>query len=360
MKDKKLALIFITLLIVDIFYYFIIQFYGLSVTANSIIAFAVYGSALFGLISLTKRKSYTTLYYLGFFVISGVLFLYYMFGQLTIIKYFYILSVLIALVLAVFDLKIRSRKKILTLKKEIQFLKESHELELKNQIANFKGARDHNVNLGVKAAAQEKEIFKAKSRVKECLSDINEYKKKIDYFKEQIPNETVVKTQRKIISKLMTEKSNLEDKLSIKEKEIAKQEELKNKYSKTLRIIRKRKKQEEELLVVAYDGKSVHRPKCIAVRNIPKDNRKLIANWKTAEKEGYRGCGLCRPHIMPKVVVMGSRKYKFVASKDSDKVHKLSCVLVKNIKDKDLFTTYKQALKKGYTACRVCISEDKK
>jgi methylphosphotriester-DNA--protein-cysteine methyltransferase len=158
----------------------------------------------------------------------------------------------------------------------------------------------------------------------------------------------------------MTEKSNLEDKLSIKEKEIAKQEELKNKYSKTLRIIRKRKKQEEELLVVAYDGKSVHRPKCIAVRNIPKDNRKLIANWKTAEKEGYRGCGLCRPHIMPKVVVMGSRKYKFVASKDSDKVHKLSCVLVKNIKDKDLFTTYKQALKKGYTACRVCISEDKK
>ncbi|MCF7859984.1 MAG: hypothetical protein K9N07_11800 [Candidatus Cloacimonetes bacterium] len=368
MKDRKLALIFISLMIVDIFFYFVSQFHSLFGSFNNIIIFSVYGFALFGLVIASRRKSLITMYYFGLFLVSGLLFIYFMMNPTDFIKYFYILSVLIALVLAIIDLRMGSRKIERDLRARIQVLKDRHEIELKNQKANE--AYNKNEKLESKTAALEKEISESKSKInsyrseiKSYKTEINSYKKEIDTLKKQLEKTSkieVTQTQRRRISKLLSEKTELEKTLSKKEQEIEKQAELKQKYSKSLRNIRKSRKAEEELLVVAQDGKSVHRPKCIAVRNIPKDNRKLIANWKTAQKDGYKGCGLCRPHIIPKVITKGNRKFRYVASKGSDKVHKLSCVLVKNIKEKDLFSTYKQALKKGYTACRVCISEEKR
>lgn len=100
----------------------------------------------------------------------------------------------------------------------------------------------------------------------------------------------------------------------------------------------------------------MHKPKCVAVRNISKEHRKLIKNWNLAKKEGSGGCKLCSSHIKPKVLVHGKINYKFVASKDSDKVHTAACSLVSNIysNERVFFRTYKAVLKKGYTACRVC------
>ena len=60
----------------------------------------------------------------------------------------------------------------------------------------------------------------------------------------------------------------LERKLKKKEREVEKEAELKRQYSKSLRSVRKHAKEDKELLVVSPDGKSVHKPKCIAVRNI--------------------------------------------------------------------------------------------
>ena len=158
----------------------------------------------------------------------------------------------------------------------------------------------------------------------------------------------------------MKESRSLERKLARKQKEAERQEELKKQYSKSLRSIRKHKKEEKELLIVSPDGKSVHRPKCIAVRHISKEHRKLIKNWATAKKEHYEGCKLCKPHIKPQVIVKGNIKYKFISSKISDKIHKASCNLTRNIETKDMvyFRTYKASLKKGYTACRVCNPDE--
>jgi methylphosphotriester-DNA--protein-cysteine methyltransferase len=93
------------------------------------------------------------------------------------------------------------------------------------------------------------------------------------------------------------------------------------------------------------------------VRNIQKKDRKLIPNWKEARAGGYTGCKLCNPDKLNESVKHNYVKYKFVGSKGSDKFHKPSCtVLAHNIspKDKQYFKTYRQAVKNGYTPCRIC------
>ena len=205
-----------------------------------------------------------------------------------------------------------------------------------------------------------KSLKKDASKGRTADKVIKELENKTQNYKVRIKKTN--KRAKKVNEKLQTVDSQtkkISRKLKKNEKELNKQEELKKQYAKTLRNIRKRKKEDEELLIVSNDGKSVHRPKCITVRNIDKENRKLIKNWELAQKDGYKGCGLCKPHIKPKVIVKNKIKFKFVASKDSDKVHKAGCVITSKIERKDMeyFRTYKAALKKGFTACRVCNPE---
>jgi uncharacterized membrane protein YgaE (UPF0421/DUF939 family) len=194
-----------------------------------------------------------------------------------------------------------------------------------------------------------KDLDKRDKKTKQLEKDLESLQNKKDQTKK-------IANQNKAMKTLETENKKLKEQVKKAEKETEKQVELKQKYSKTLTNTRKRKKEEEELLIVSSDGKSVHKPKCIAVRNVPKENRKLIKNWETAEKEGYSGCKLCSPHVKPTVIEKDNRKYRFVASKDSDKLHTADCKLIDNINKEEqvYFSTYKAALKKGYTACRVC------
>ncbi|MBN1156433.1 hypothetical protein JXA85_02370 [Candidatus Woesearchaeota archaeon] len=205
-----------------------------------------------------------------------------------------------------------------------------------------------------KAKANLQKYAQTTGLLKEKAQRLNEKIKDKEQLESELKRKEAAEKKKKEDAE--KEKKKLETELKKKELEVQKEAELKRQYSKTLRNIRKKKKQEKELLVVSNDGKSVHRPKCIVVRNIPKESRKLVKDWKTAEKEKYRGCQLCKPHVKAKTVIKNDVEYLFVASKESDKVHKAACLLVKNIESKDklYFKTYRQALKKGYTACRIC------
>ncbi|MFH1590776.1 MAG: hypothetical protein ABIC95_02510 [archaeon] len=219
--------------------------------------------------------------------------------------------------------------------------------------AALKARIEKNLQDKAKMAAQKAEAVKLAKLLEAKEKTVESQARSQAALKKRI--QTHLKEKDEMVA-LQKKASKFERALKAKDVETEKQAELKSKYAKTLRNMRKTKKEAEELLVVSQDGESVHRPKCIAVRNIPKDNRMLIKNWASAKKEGYTGCKLCNPHQEGKVVIRNDQKYKFVASKDSDKLHKASCLLVKRIDNKDrvLFKTYKSALKKGYTACRVC------
>jgi hypothetical protein len=162
---------------------------------------------------------------------------------------------------------------------------------------------------------------------------------------------------KKVISELETDNVKLKKIIGKTMIEARRQEGLKQKYSKTLRNIQKDKVELEALLVVSPDGKSVHRPNCIVVRNVSKEDRKLIPSWKEAKKGKYKGCKLCNPDKSNESVMKNNVKYRFVGSSGSDKFHKPSCTVLANSissKDKQFFKSYKQAVKKGYTPCRVC------
>jgi methylphosphotriester-DNA--protein-cysteine methyltransferase len=162
---------------------------------------------------------------------------------------------------------------------------------------------------------------------------------------------------KRVISELETDNVKLKKIIGKTMIEARRQTELKQKYSKTLRNIQKDKEELEALLVVSPDGTSVHRPNCIVVRNVAKEDRKLIPSWKEAKKGRYKGCKLCNPDKSNESVMKGNVKYRFVGSSGSDKFHKPSCTVLANSissKDKQYFKSYKQAVKKGYTPCRVC------
>ncbi len=209
---------------------------------------------------------------------------------------------------------------------------------------------------------------KLESKINEVSANAEKFKEESRGYKEKAREQDSVIKRQKATLKQVSEKSvktddelkketaKLERELRTKEAEAEKEAELKRQYSRSLKNIRKKKKEEEELLVVSNDGKSVHVPRCIVVRNIPKESRKLVKDWKTAEKEGFKGCKLCKPHIKAKSITKDNVEYLFIASKSSDKIHKAACMLVKNIESKDrtYFKTYRAALKKGYTACRIC------
>lgn len=280
----------------------------------------------------------------------------------SIIKFYYVLAVLIALLFSLMDYKkifidelrlfALCKRKLNESEKEIIDLRASIEVLTRQMGAHKEIIKQK--NLEIANAKKETSLAKREAGSAKRSATANENKvvnlnKRIDNLKDK--NKRLVKSSKEAI-KLTKEKNKLE-------KEVKYQANLKAKYSKTLSTIKRKKKEDKELLVVSKDGGSVHRPKCIAVRNVPKENRILIKNWKLAQKENYKGCGLCKPHIKSEVIVRKGVKFKFVGSKTSDKVHKASCVLIKKIdeKDRQYFRTYKVALKKKFTACRVCNPE---
>ena len=384
----------------------------------SIVAFSITLLGLF-ISSFKIKKSLSCFYYFGLFLLSLLVLVSYILPVVinNLMYYYFILAILIALLLSLLDFRylilVKSRMveqyriRMFKLQNELQGQKKAIERykseaekkaaevkEAKGQVTEIKSKsysiskkaselQQNTYNLQKQLNGQKKSTERYKSEaekkaaeVKEAKGQVTEIKsksysvnkelkqrekhilalkKRSDELKKR--NENLAKGKKSIAQfKLSQEK--LKRDLTKTQKEVNRQAELKAQYSKTLRSIRKRKKEEEELLIVSSDGKSVHRPKCIAVRNIPKENRKLIKNWEDAQKEGYKGCGLCKPHIKPQVIINDNVEYKFVASKISDKVHKASCMQVKNInrKDRDYFKTYKAALKKGYTSCRICNS----
>ncbi len=45
-----------------------------------------------------------------------------------------------------------------------------------------------------------------------------------------------------------------------------------------------------------------HRPSCHVIRNIPRNNYKLLQNWQVAVALGLTPCGVCKPfYVKPEV-----------------------------------------------------------
>jgi myosin heavy subunit len=359
---------FIFLLFATLYLYVIstITNIGIISTIAKNLAIITFTITLIGLFigSLSKRKSVIIFYYLGLFLIGvGIIIIQLITKSVaSVIQYYFILAILIAMLLSLLDLRnyifylkrmINNQNiKINTLNKN----KKKQNEKISSLENNFKKIQEKSDQKNVMI----KSLKKDGSKIKKAKKVIEELQNKTENYKVKIKKTN--KKAKKANEKLKTvdsESKKISRKLKRNEKELNKQEGLKKQYSKSLRNIRKKRKEDEELLIVSNDGKSVHRPKCITVRNIDKENRKLIKNWELAQKDGYKGCGLCKPHIKPKVIVKNKIKFKFVASKDSDKVHKAGCVITSKIERKDMeyFRTYKAALKKGFTACRVCNPE---
>ncbi len=394
MKNQKSIPFFIFILLVSLFLYFLTAtlFSGTMALLGKFFSLAAFALALLGLFiaSIRNKRSWSRYYYIALFVVMLILLVFEImdFALLPMAKLFFVTAALVALLLSLLDyrqyilakLKVVRRYLLKVKEQESQLVKLEKEQEnkmtrLEKAHDNALAKKDKELQAKLKLVASYKtqnankadEVKKIKAQLAEVRKDMNkasrEIKKSQEIVSELDKKKQALAEKNKTLSKktaaiaeMSKETNTLKRQLNKSQKELDHEAELKSKYSKTLRNIRKAKKEEEELLIVSADGSSVHRPKCIAVRNVLKENRKLIKNWKAAEKEGYKGCKLCKPHIKPKVIVKNHVKYKFVGSKDSDKVHKASCLLVKNIDSKDrlFFRSYKAALQKKYTACRVC------
>jgi len=277
------------------------------------------------------------------------------------LQYYFALTVLIALLISLLDFR-----HLVVIKTKIACY---YQAELEKEHSKIEKLKEQLQKQKDQTEASKEEIKKERKTIGQLRGKTSEISKNINSKEKQIKNLStkIIKLnkskqnsrkEKKKISELKAEQQKAQRELSKSKREAKNQAELKLKYSKTLNNIRKKKKADEELLVMSSDGKSVHKPKCIIVRNVPKESRKLIKNWKVAKKQGLKGCKLCKPHTKETKVQNNHVKYGFVASKESDKIHKASCLLVKNIskKDKVFFKNYKAALKKGYTSCRICNS----
>ncbi|NOZ80189.1 MAG: hypothetical protein GXP63_00830 [DPANN group archaeon] len=335
MKYENAAITFIIVMLADLFLYWFAResannFFN---TFGKLLFMAVVVLALlrFLMTSIQFQKQTSSLFYFGLLVITLLLMLAQLIASaavVPVIDYFFIFAVMIAVFLAIIELGRHFYDLHLIIRKE-QDARMRAEKAFNRQISAEERARKRLLGEQANLLAQNK---KYRSYLQRRQENITELSREAATAKTELR-----KAQRNI-------------------KEMGRQEELKKKYAKSLYNLRRKIHEEEELLVVSPDGKSVHDPGCIVVRNIKKENRKLIKNWATAKKEGYKGCGMCNPHKKDKALIRNGRKYRFVGSKVSDKLHKVSCNVVERIppKDRELFTSYKKGLAKGYTACRVC------
>ncbi len=366
MKYENSLTIFIFSLIVSMFLYVIRGISSPSVKVYAgIIAVIVFSIALIGLLitSLLLRRSLSTVYYLLLFLASLMALTLYIIsdGLTVLIQYYFALTVLIGLLISLLDFRqllvIKSRTVEYFRARANEAKLESRKLQdaLENQKSKTSRLQDELKENKQSISKLNNEKRSISRNLDQAKRNIGNMTKRIENLNKSRKNATA---QKKTVAQLKKEQQKFQRALARSQKQAEYQAELKSKYSKTLSNIRKRKKEEEELLVISSDGKSVHKPKCIVVRNVPKESRKLIKNWQVAKKQGLKGCKLCKPHTKDSIIQNNHIKYKFVASKESDKIHAASCILVKNIAQKDrlFFKNYKAALKKGYTACRICNS----
>jgi len=367
MKLENSLTIFIFSLVSSMFLYLIsgtssinaVNIYG------GIISAVLFAIAMVGLFatSILRKRSLSSVYYMLLFITALIILIFHIlsWGISSLLQSYFALAALIGLLLSLLDFRhiIIIKEKIIQYYQN-KFKNAQKEIEkLKNELQKQK-EKTEEIQTRIKGKTQT--ITKLKNKTSQIAKSFNKSEKQINSLNTKIVQLNKRKSssakEKKKIAELKTEQQKFQRELARSKKEAKKESELKIKYSKTLLNIRKRKKEAEELLVISSDGKSVHKPKCIIVRNVPKENRKLMKNWKTAKKQGLKGCKLCKPHTKDTTVQNNHIQYKFVASKDSDKVHKASCLLVKNInrKEKIFFKNYKAALKKGYTSCRICNS----
>ncbi len=412
MRNPGALSIFIYVMVAELFFYFI----------SSISASRLFGSyadlffaaafcvTLMGLLVASYRHTgrRTRLFYYLLWIVSLVFVFIYIFHYGTLIpvlRYYFVLAVLIALLLSIMDGRIQRRYVAVNVKeadlerqrrisdkrnyqhalearkRELEAEKMIYQQALEEKIKQLEAERHKIDNLKEYTESLRKVKEKYQQECDDKLLKLAQAREELErrnretemvgkrlsegmLYKEELKKKESLladKSQKMVaakgrLSELQKRNDQLRKVLEKAVSEAERQAELKQKYSKTLNNIKKAKKSEEALLVVSPDGKSVHRPACIAVRNISKDNRKLIPSWKEAKAQNYKGCKLCKPYIENDSIIREGVKYRFVVSRDSDKLHKTNCTVLRSIPDKDkqYFKTYKQGVKKGYTPCRVC------
>jgi hypothetical protein len=381
MKYGNSLITFIYILLADLFLYFAASIYpGTFLVPYADILFAlVFSLSLFGffLSSFREQSRISWTYYYLLWLISLVFIFLYIFQPellLNIAKYYFVLSVLIALLLAILDYKKHTARSIRSERARYLLEKQKYQGILNYQKKNLEELREYSStlkelneeykikneqkNTEIGEAQRELSIFRREaelisSQIKRGQLSIEDLEHKTTQLRDR--NAKIEEAKLKL-AHLERQNLLLRKELGRKMGEAQRQSFLKEKYSKTLKNIRKDKKELESLLVVSPDGNSVHRPNCIVVRNVAKEDRKLIPSWKEAKAQNYKGCKLCNPQKNNESVVKGTVKYRFVGGKGLDKIHRLSCTSVARIapKERQYFRSYKQAVKKGYTPCRVC------
>lgn len=389
MRNHDALSVFIYVLVAELFLYFVASFSmgNLLGGLGDLFFAAALCITLLGILVASYRHGSRKLrffYYLLWIVSLIFVYLYiFHYGEVQpFLKYYFMLAVLVALLVSILDRKVHGQRKYIVVKSKDAEMERQRRLsesimyqrEIDEQNKRLEDLKAYTEKLrSVKAKYQQESEDKllklAKAReeldrqanetqmVGKRLADGVRYKEELDKKDSMLADKNrKMQEDRQKLSELQKKNDALRKVLNKAIGEAEKQSELKQKYSKTLTNIRKAKKEEEALLVVSPDGKSVHRPACIAVRTISKENRRLIPNWKEAKAEGYKGCKLCKPHEENDYVIRDGVKYRFVVSRDSDKIHKTNCTVLKSISDSDkvYLKSYKSAVKKGYTPCRVC------
>jgi hypothetical protein len=390
MRNQNALSVFIYVLVAELFFYFVASVSAGSLFGGYVDLFfaAAFCVTLMGVLAASFKQTgrKIRLFYYLLWIVSLIFVYLYIFHSGTVmpvLKYYFVLAVLIALLLSILGhrgqriqkryvvvgtnaaelerqrrlaekveylnaLKERGRQleDLKAYTESLRAVKEKYQLDSEDKLLKLAQTREELDRLG-----RETEI------VGKRLADGMRYKQELVRKEGMLADKSKKMEEVRIrLSELQKKNDALKKVLGKAVNEAERQAGLKQKYSKTLNNIHKAKKEEESLLVVSPDGKSVHRPACIAVRNISKENRKLIPSWKEAKKLDYKGCKLCKPYVENDFVMRNGSKFRFVVSRDSDKLHKTNCTVLKSIADKDkqYFKSYKQAVKKGYTPCRVC------
>ena len=107
-------------------------------------------------------------------------------------------------------------------------------------------------------------------------------------------------------------------------------------------------KADDNGFVASKNSDKYHLPACSMAKKIDAANKVVFKTPEEAIKAGYSPCKICNPP---------TKSAAFVASKGSDKYHVPTCRYVGKIKPENLvsFATKEEAEKAGYSPCKVCI-----
>ncbi|MGC8843490.1 MAG: thermonuclease family protein [bacterium] len=96
-----------------------------------------------------------------------------------------------------------------------------------------------------------------------------------------------------------------------------------------------------------------HKPDCPLVKEIESKN-KVEMPAEEIIKRGYKPCDVCLPLASPSPIE--KENYQYVGNKSSMKFHKLNCPWAKRISEQNrvYFKTRDEAIKQGFTPCKVC------